>query len=401
MDVTEKLVRALGKPDTVLFIGSGVSCSAGLPNWPDLLESYSTFCVGIGKDVAGANDHIRRGNLSEAASYLDAQLNPCERTQFFDQQKSLQDAQPGTLHDRIMAFGLTCFITTNYDELIEKSFAQANPGESLDVVTNDDKQLLARIQSNSAQNFVYKYHGDVSDTESIVLTSISYARIMHTLPIVSDTISTLLKSRSVVMLGMGLQDPDLDFILEQLTQRYGGTIENIFSINPNVDDIERGVIKNSKSIDVISYPSSNGDHSALEDVLASIYKKVSDMKEESEPRTSLSAEENQVHREFTPENISERIDLIAPDDALLRRKILSACHWNPLNSRDGLFEAVEKLKPDVDSESFERNYKWLAHEGILRFSSGIVFPVDKDFISAVAAQYMGDAEILLAGADDE
>lgn len=401
MDLTERLAKALGKPDTVLFLGSGVSCSVGLPSWPKLLEAFSSYCAGIGKNVSAANNHIDKGNLDKAADCLDLQLQPEERKRFFDQQKIFRGAQPGTLHDRIMAFGLTCFITTNYDALIEKAFTRANPGVSLDVVTNDDVRLLARIPSSSARNFVYKYHGDIADTESIVLTSFRYAEILHSKPIVGQTITTLLHSRSVVMLGMGLQDPDLDFFLEQLTQIYGGMIGDIFSINPDVDDIERDRIKKSKSIDVISYPTSGDDHSALEELLASLYEKVSDMKEESKPKTVTDAEADQVHHEFSPEEISERIDLITPDDALIRRKILSACHWIPPSSCDGLLNAVKKLRPDVTAESFERNYNWLVHEGILRLSSGIVFPLDKDLVAAVAAQYIGDAEILLAGVNDE
>ena len=76
MDVTEKLVRALGKPDTVLFIGSGVSCSAGLPDWRSLLVSLSEYCAEIGKEVAEANELIKQNKFDDAADYLDFQLQP-------------------------------------------------------------------------------------------------------------------------------------------------------------------------------------------------------------------------------------------------------------------------------------------------------------------------------------
>jgi NAD-dependent SIR2 family protein deacetylase len=39
----EKLKQVLAQEDTVLFIGSGVSCWSGLPTWPSLIEKLATF----------------------------------------------------------------------------------------------------------------------------------------------------------------------------------------------------------------------------------------------------------------------------------------------------------------------------------------------------------------------
>lgn len=398
MDATEKLVRALSKPDTILFIGAGISRSAGLPGWVELLESFCDYCEGCGKDVEVARTMIEANQFADAAAYITECLDTDEYAEFFRTHDQFHNAAPQPIHHKIMAFGLSCYVTTNYDTLIEDSFAEANPGLSIEVVTNDNTQQLARIRNSSAQNFVYKYHGDINHAGTIVLSSTDYSRVMHEHRIVGATLSGLFASRNVVMLGVGLSDPDLDYILGELNAIYEGNVDTIVSINPNIDDKHKAVIKKTRNIDVVSYAAIDGDHSELDELLDDLLLRVKEFKDSSDPKTAVATHPPEP---LSDAIVSQRIDRVSPEDGEDRRIILSAAFWLPPHGADGLFGMTTRIKATLSRESYTRNLEWLVQENFVRISAGLIFPVDKELVEAVAVQRIDDAEILLEGMNDD
>jgi hypothetical protein len=75
--VNEQLKQALKQEDTILFIGSGVSCWSELPSWSGLLIQLADLLQSMGRDAELVRQEINQ-DLLQAASYGFDQLTPSE-----------------------------------------------------------------------------------------------------------------------------------------------------------------------------------------------------------------------------------------------------------------------------------------------------------------------------------
>jgi len=183
MNNSENLLRrvrtTLDRPDTILLIGSGTSLWSGLPTWERLLNELAEFVEKLGRDATAVRQEISAGDLLLAASYAVHQLDLREFGTFIRQTTNYPKATPTVIHSLIATLGPSCFITTNYDRLLETAIGQFGPNGAPTVVTNRQVAEIADILPSYARGFVFKYHGDVEDAASIVLTRDHYRRIQH------------------------------------------------------------------------------------------------------------------------------------------------------------------------------------------------------------------------------
>jgi hypothetical protein len=117
----ERLREVLAQPDTVLFIGSGISTWSGLPTWPALIASLADYLERHGIDGGLVRGEAARGDLLQAASYGFHKLTGHQIGEFMRSACKYGVAKPASIHKCIVSLGPRCFITTNYDNLIEES----------------------------------------------------------------------------------------------------------------------------------------------------------------------------------------------------------------------------------------------------------------------------------------
>lgn len=174
-----RLRATLDRPDTVVLVGSGTSLWSGLPTWETLLAKLAEFVEGLGRDATAVRQEIKAGDLLLAASYGVHQLDLREFGAFIRQVTNHPHAELAEIHGLIATLGPSCFITTNYDRLLEAAVAKYGPHGTPIVVTNRQVSEIADILPSYSRRFVFKYHGDVEDAASIVLTRDQYRRIQH------------------------------------------------------------------------------------------------------------------------------------------------------------------------------------------------------------------------------
>lgn len=396
MEPIDKLIKALSKPDTILFIGSGVSSDADLPSWSDLLTLFSEYCENLDKEVAAANEAISNGKYEFAAGLLDDQITTTERVEFFQTLEAFKHAVPQEIHKLILSFGLDCYITTNYDTLIEDSIIQEHPDKNVDVVLSHDIKKLAHIQTNTATNFVYKFHGDIANPESIVFTPNDYADLIHNNDIVKETLKTLMKSREVVMIGVGLNDRDVDLILEELKVLYDGNVDGIYALVGDINESTCQFYKKNKGIDVISYNiSDDGSHTNLLYLLDELYEKVSSS--QLKAKTDNEVEIPKLENLLSDDEVSGILDRVSEADAEIRRMILSVIYWAGPISTTLIVSNISRLNSDVEEIDITSNLNWLVAENILRSTSNRIFPNNTNLIETVGMNRIDDAETLLGG----
>ncbi|RZK36224.1 MAG: hypothetical protein EOO61_10700 [Hymenobacter sp.] len=174
------LLQALSQQDTVLFVGSGISLWSGLPSWYGLIEKLALYIEAApGGDARLLREEAKNGDLLQAASYGFSKLSPYQIGDFIKQVCLYYTAKPSDIHRKIIELGPSCFITTNYDNLLEESIRKWKP-DSFFRSPVINRQLLetADIIQASARDFVFKLHGDAGDSASIILTQEQYGKLL-------------------------------------------------------------------------------------------------------------------------------------------------------------------------------------------------------------------------------
>lgn len=290
----ENLRKILKQEDTVLFIGSGVSVWSGLPTWSALIGELVEFINSKGLDSKIVEQELTSGELLQAASYGFDKLTKQQVAEFVRKSCRLGTAKPHEIHKKIITLGPKCFITTNYDKLLELSFQKWIPDTHFRTVINRQLTETAEIVGSRATNFLFKLHGDAEDSDSIILTREQYrslnpgGELYHAL----ETAKTLMVSRPIVYIGFGLRDPDFHYVKDLLLNTYKGGTRDHYAIMADIGEQEKDYWRRNFGIHLISYNTiskSDGkkDHSPI---LAILDEVAYQTKEEANPTIIINAE---------------------------------------------------------------------------------------------------------------
>lgn len=265
------LKQILNQPDTIVFIGSGISLWSGLPTWSGMIEELAVF---VDERVGGADlirAEAKKGDLLQAASYGFDKLTKQQIGEFVRASCRYGKAKPHEIHRKIVSLGPRCYITTNYDDLIEQSLREWQPDRFYrPPVTNRQLTETAEIVHARAIDFIFKPHGDAADSESIILTREQYRRLLPhgESQAALESVKMLLASRPVLYLGFGLRDPDFMYIRDLLANTYKGGVRDHYAVMADVQDQEVDYWRRNYGIHLIGYQTAvrsddSRDHSSL------------------------------------------------------------------------------------------------------------------------------------------
>jgi L-asparaginase/Glu-tRNA(Gln) amidotransferase subunit D/NAD-dependent SIR2 family protein deacetylase len=287
-----------GDPSLVLFVGSGLSVGAGLPNWRNLLFSLaheyrardekagSTLEDEVAAKLAAARltakDYKAAGSLIERAFLPrgeDALRNALSTL--------LHDVEPTPAHGAIARLPWTKIITTNYDMLLESA---ADAQAQLEASQEDPPRKLTAaelrertpITSPTRANFIasqkpdrryiVKIHGDINASGSkIVLSEKSFEAMYDEksadYPKYAAVMSNLLTRGTVLFLGYSHDDEDVQELFKQAT-RYAPP-GHVFALVPREGkprDFAERLAQKPPNIQFITY-SPDDRHAELQEFL--------------------------------------------------------------------------------------------------------------------------------------
>ena len=250
------LKKILAQSDTIIFIGSGISLWSGLPTWSGMIEELAKFVEqGVGSaDLVRAE--ARNGDLLQAASYGFDKLTKQQVGEFIRGACRYGVARPHEIHRKIVSLGPRCFITTNYDNLIEQSLREWQPDRFYrPPVTNRQLTETAEIVHARAIDFIFKPHGDAADSESIILTREQYRRLLPQgeSQAALESVKMLLASRPVLYLGFGLRDPDFIYVRDLLANTYKGGVRDHYAVMADVQEQEVDYWRRNYGIHLLGY----------------------------------------------------------------------------------------------------------------------------------------------------
>lgn len=185
-----------------VFVGAGMSIPVGFVNWKDLLREIAED---MGLDIELEND------LVAVAQY---EVNRKRTRDSLDQAIIQEFSKQATLsenHKLLSRLPIDTVWTTNYDQILEQSFKEAN--RRVDVKHRPEH---LRSRNPYADVTLFKMHGDVGDPGNAVLTKDDYEcyeveREAFTVQLLSD-----LLSKRFLFLGFSFTDPNLEYTFNRL-----------------------------------------------------------------------------------------------------------------------------------------------------------------------------------------
>lgn len=266
--MSQSLKRILTQEDTVIFVGSGISRWSGLPSWEGLINELADYLDDNSIDSALVRQEAIAGDLLQAASYGFLRLTQPQVAAFIRNACQSGSATPSEIHKAIMLLGPSCFITTNYDDLLEQAYRQhrSAPSEPR-IVLNTQPFEQAEIIHAQARQFIFKPHGDARNADSIILTREHYRKLLPEGPFSAtlNTFKTLLQSRPVLFVGFGLRDPDFLHLRDLLANIYRGGMRDHYAIVSDPVSDQKDYWRDHYGIHLVGYETANQgrDHGGL------------------------------------------------------------------------------------------------------------------------------------------
>lgn len=201
MDIPSELVEQFARGNGVILVGAGLSRGAGLPGWDALLEPLA--------DRISLPSHLRVDPLKVAQHY-ENQRNRQALLQHIVEQTDTTGTGPTENHHRLLHLGAHTWVTTNYDNLIERTFQQADMRFTKMVRDQDLPYASADMVT------LIKLHGDREQPDTIVITQQDYHTYFRRFPRVKDKLTGLLLEKTFLFVGYSVNDPDFNQIQAEI-----------------------------------------------------------------------------------------------------------------------------------------------------------------------------------------
>lgn len=239
MVLPQSLINQINSGNIVLFLGAGASYGAKhgkdkkIPLGQELSDLIATKFLG---------EHFIGQNLQYVSELA------INESSLYEVQKFLYDYliqfEPSSFHKIISQFKWKAIVTTNYDLLVEKIYAESkSPFQNLVPFIKDGERIEDKL--NGANSLIYlKLHGcltNINDESTpLILSPDQYVTHKKNRTRLFERFRDLSFEQPILFVGYGLADYDIRATLNHLDS-LGDTRPMSYMIGPNINDIETRV----------------------------------------------------------------------------------------------------------------------------------------------------------------
>jgi hypothetical protein len=253
--VPRQLLEHLRDRRLVLFAGAGLSVQAGLPTWRSLIEDVVQRTVAEAIEGEQASAELKcmlaAGKWLQIADHCKEKLGPGGYARLLAERLSDAGRPVPDVHRLAVRLPFAAWVTTNYDKLLERAYAEERGGLPK-TLTNLDTAALGQLLFDGAP-FVLKAHGD--------LTSRDYRDHIHGNTAFSAAFSAVLLTHSVLFVGYSLSDPDFNLLLDRQLLTFQGFVPERYALMSGIGKVEEEYLWRVCRIRVIPYP--EGRHESV------------------------------------------------------------------------------------------------------------------------------------------
>ncbi len=261
------VVKYLQSGKAWVLVGSGPSIEMGYPSW-DRLASLAvelTKIEGGKSDLSVLNKAMEKRDyprvFEEAIAILGA---PRLLQHLRDYHKP---TRPGRVYELIAQWPVSVYLTTNYDDELQKNLTQL--GLSYLSYSNSEDHLSLLVPGFSG--VIIKLHGDLTSETGLILTSQQYRDISEgsSWQYWRTKMTSVFQMNPVVVIGHSLSDENIRHVLE--AARIGaGVIQPVCWIAPDVPEKVRREYLEKYRVRVITYDNRDGEHRNLVKLIGNI-----------------------------------------------------------------------------------------------------------------------------------
>ncbi|QOS77641.1 SIR2 family protein [Paenibacillus sp. JNUCC31] len=231
------LAEEIASNNAVLFVGAGFSLNA-VPIHDHVVSSFKDW-TGFMLQLAGKlweHDAFNKKELLSkiAGDYLYVTQLFIERfgyTQFYKEfleAVPTQEYQPSDLHRSLLGLPWTEYVTTNQDDLIEKTMKQLNVPyhcvvQDLDLSTSLNKKII-------------KMHGTWERPESLIFSEEDYQNYEEEHPLIALKVKQLFAEKTVFFVGFSLKDTNFKALHRWIQNILGKHQKRAYAYIPNADE---------------------------------------------------------------------------------------------------------------------------------------------------------------------
>ncbi|WP_158626439.1 SIR2 family protein [Corallococcus sp. AB049A] len=203
----EVLLRMIQTFHPIVWVGAGASQAAGYPGTKALLAALQDAAddpLPLDKDFTEVVDaFVRSMGRSALERVLEQRLAPPRTPTPFHR----------SLARLVKAGSIRTIITTNYDDLLERAFADANVH-----VTEQQLDRNFRVVATPDTPRLLKIHGDRADWQSAILSGQSYSEFNTRYSRLEAQLNLMRTQNAFVFFGCSMMDPRILTWLDQLGQ---------------------------------------------------------------------------------------------------------------------------------------------------------------------------------------
>ncbi len=174
-------------------------------------------------------------------------------------------SRPGSAHQAFCSVPFDLVCTTNFDFLLERQY-ESIPRNCTPLI--DEEQLSINVRDSGVG--LLKLHGDLRHPARLVATESDYDRFLDNYPMLATYLANLLITRTAVLIGYSLDDPDFRQVWQVVGERLGRSRRMAYSIavDAKPTDISRFDRRGVKIINLAAGKAKYGD--VLSDALAEL-----------------------------------------------------------------------------------------------------------------------------------
>lgn len=342
----EDVFSLIRKEDIVLFVGAGLSLKAGYPSGNQLAE---ILCNDLANELSQDEISQLRNQPLPLVAEKHVQVKNNKRNSLMQILKQVFDKEPIDISNHENIANIPHFkniISTNYDTLFEKTYQKYNL-----IINDSDCPKVDNKQTN-----ILKIHGDLSQPESIIITGSDYTRFFDTQkrPVMWNLVKGLIATRSVLFLGYGFEDTNIESIFTKLFETIGKNHKELFLIAPKFKEYRINYLKTYD----IKYIDSTAEQ-FLDDLLVNIKENIkNDYKNRIVETETFNAFCN-AHNIAISVSLKQKENIIDKIESLDGR---------PLNTKI-TFETNEKIGKKIMNSEFQREFEELENIQGFNFSN--------------------------------
>ncbi|MFH0991326.1 MAG: SIR2 family protein [bacterium] len=197
-------------PNTIVFIGAGISINGGMKSWGDSMSEVLEECKRLKRNAAELSFFELLVEEKNYTKFMDEVYDRVGDVKYLNivQKVFRRECRPTIEHEYWSKIPFAGTITTNFDHLLEITYTTLN--SKLPFTQTCTMDGVKRLQSWD-KYFLFKMHGDVDNIDEIVLRKYQYDRMIERNDI-RELFRKYLLSYQIIFFGYSYCDPDLQAI---------------------------------------------------------------------------------------------------------------------------------------------------------------------------------------------